>query len=422
MLAHHYVTGIELAKAAGQDDLAAELRRPALDALRVAGQRALSLDIASAGTYISRALELAGPADALRPRLLFLQAEVLSSRSQLREAIVCLEEAIPAARASGDVRLAATAMALLGRVHDDVGAGGGDRLLDDAVKMLEAEDGPSRELLQLLAELITGAVWGDQPAGPEEGLRLSERAAAVSRELGIPLPPEVLGSHASLLADIGAPGWEEEFARAIEAASRLGLARSLWAMLHNRGESVLAQRGPADAWAAVGELREFVERVGAEVWQTDYRGMSALVGALLGRWDDALADARANRVWAAGQDEALYYIQDGSLEVVLLSFLGQMRGLGELADEVDAAARDSGFQYVQLYGRLSCVVARGALGRSEIALSAVREWCARQVRVYGDGRNAVIFPEVMRVCAAASGALSSATRQRPCPRSACASS
>ncbi len=59
VLAYHYATALELAKAAGQTGQASELEAPALKFLSLAGERALGLDTAAALSNLERALALA---------------------------------------------------------------------------------------------------------------------------------------------------------------------------------------------------------------------------------------------------------------------------------------------------------------------------------------------------------------------------
>src|SRR5439155_8432847 len=61
VLAYHYSTALELARAAGQTDQATELEAPALRFLTLAGERALGLDTAAALGNFERALALAPP-------------------------------------------------------------------------------------------------------------------------------------------------------------------------------------------------------------------------------------------------------------------------------------------------------------------------------------------------------------------------
>ena len=61
ILAHHYVTALDLARATGDEELADSLVAPTIGALARAGERALRLDVAAAERHFARALELAGP-------------------------------------------------------------------------------------------------------------------------------------------------------------------------------------------------------------------------------------------------------------------------------------------------------------------------------------------------------------------------
>ena len=62
VLAHHYLTALELARAAGQSEKTQELQTAAIRYLVLAGERALPLDVERAEAHLARALELA-PAD-----------------------------------------------------------------------------------------------------------------------------------------------------------------------------------------------------------------------------------------------------------------------------------------------------------------------------------------------------------------------
>ena len=58
VLAYHYATALDLARAAGRAEQAAELEAPALRFLTLAGERALGLDTAAALVSFERALAL----------------------------------------------------------------------------------------------------------------------------------------------------------------------------------------------------------------------------------------------------------------------------------------------------------------------------------------------------------------------------
>ena len=70
VLAHHYATALELARAGGQTDLAMELTDPALRYLIASGRRALRFDPRPAEGVFRKALDLAPPDHPLRSHIL----------------------------------------------------------------------------------------------------------------------------------------------------------------------------------------------------------------------------------------------------------------------------------------------------------------------------------------------------------------
>ena len=86
ILAHHYLTALELHVAAGDSEQQVTLQAHAARALGLAGARALVLDVERAERQLARALELA-PADAPeRATLLENWARALQQQGRLREA------------------------------------------------------------------------------------------------------------------------------------------------------------------------------------------------------------------------------------------------------------------------------------------------------------------------------------------------
>ena len=98
VLAYHYATALELARAAGQAELAAELEPLALRFLFLAGERALGLDTAAALSNLERALELAPPGHPERAHALLRFGEVAGQANRSTEAAAALEEAIASLR------------------------------------------------------------------------------------------------------------------------------------------------------------------------------------------------------------------------------------------------------------------------------------------------------------------------------------
>ena len=110
VLAYHYATALELARAAGQTEQAAELEAPALRFLGLAGERALGLDTTAALASFERALALTPAGHPERAAALARFGEAASHAGRFSEADEALEEAITAFQAAGEVRAAARAM------------------------------------------------------------------------------------------------------------------------------------------------------------------------------------------------------------------------------------------------------------------------------------------------------------------------
>ena len=80
VLAYHYATALDLARAAGETDRAAELEAPARRFLTLAGERALGLDTTAALTNLERALALTPPTHPGRPDALCASPRLPSTR------------------------------------------------------------------------------------------------------------------------------------------------------------------------------------------------------------------------------------------------------------------------------------------------------------------------------------------------------
>jgi class 3 adenylate cyclase/tetratricopeptide (TPR) repeat protein len=118
MLAHHYLSALELARAAGEDTGA--FAEPARIALREAGDRALSLNAYSAASrFYAAALELSRADDEERPHLL-LRLGRARYKAEATGAEI-LEEARDGLLAVGDLEAAAEAEVHLGDIRGSQG-------------------------------------------------------------------------------------------------------------------------------------------------------------------------------------------------------------------------------------------------------------------------------------------------------------
>jgi class 3 adenylate cyclase/tetratricopeptide (TPR) repeat protein len=182
MLAHHYLSALDVARAAGQDT--ADLTAPARAALRAAGDRAFALNaFAPAAEYYRAALAL-WPQDALgqRARLLRVLGTVLFEGGDLGEAEAVLAEGSEVAAAAGLPAMRARMGVLLAEIHNQQGRGDAEALAEceAAAAVLESE-GDVDGLAE--AWVVIGKLRffsGDWPADQQA----LERALTLARQCG----------------------------------------------------------------------------------------------------------------------------------------------------------------------------------------------------------------------------------------------
>jgi len=179
LLAHHYGSALEFARAAGQDTTT--LAQRARVALREAGDRALDLNaFAAAARWYGAALELWPMADPERPRLLLRlgQARFHAEQAGGDE----LADARDGLLAAGDREAAAEAEALLSRLARSQGLG--EPTMEHAryaARLLEAT-GPSRAKALVLVNLASTLL---ESGHPHEAIKAGREAVAIAGELGL---------------------------------------------------------------------------------------------------------------------------------------------------------------------------------------------------------------------------------------------
>ncbi len=137
VLAYHYSTALDLTRAAGNVDDAADLEASALRFLTLAGERALDLDAVSALSNLERALTLAPVGHPERPWALVRFAEAARQAERYPEAAEALDEAIGSFRASGDLPATSRAMRKLSGVYFRLGDPRSWTLPAEALELLE---------------------------------------------------------------------------------------------------------------------------------------------------------------------------------------------------------------------------------------------------------------------------------------------
>ena len=316
VLAHHYVTALELAGAAGETEQAADLATSAVRFLSLAGERALDLDTTAAVSHLERALALTPTGHPSRPEVLVLFGEAAFRSGRFADAAAALEEAIASFRARGDPAAAARAILLyLGPLEafEDPRMW---TLPSEALALLEPMP-PGPDLVDALT--VTAAIEvarGDAGAG----VRYAERALALCEEVGLPRSAKALGHRGLARIMLGDPGGVADFREAIALATRAGQGHEVARLHNNLSLGLWEFEGPA---ASLEVLRAGVALARA-------RGFTRVLDFLLpnivsvlidaGEFDEALeiADDTAPRLEGSGDVGALSELRAAQVWVLSL--------------------------------------------------------------------------------------------------------
>jgi class 3 adenylate cyclase len=192
LLVHHYTTSFDLARRAGNDRLAAEVRRPAAAALELAADRSLPLDYAASERYARRAVELVGASDVRGAALLVKWGAALQRRGRLGMAIDAIETGAIALLAAGRTTDAGRSLTRLSSALLSAGSARAPGVVTRALDLLEA-DQPTPDLVQALEQCAAvHLLFGEHDAA----IAAADRAVVVAGELGLADPFHALETKA----------------------------------------------------------------------------------------------------------------------------------------------------------------------------------------------------------------------------------
>jgi len=371
MLAYHWRSALELARAAGQeDDNVAERARLAS---REAGDRAFALNAyPAAEKYYEYALALWPDPDPERPKLLFRRAHSLLVAADERQ-VEALEGARDALLASRDRAGAAEAEALLAQVawyrgqSDDVFAhlGAAEELVEGA----EASVGVTRVL-------AVSARYRMLAGERTEGLRLGTAALAMADDLDL----DELRAHALITIGtarfhVGDDGGEQDLHRALEIALAANSPMAATA-LNNLGV-LAAKTDIRREYTLVQESRQLGERMGDRETMRFADGNLIWCKWALGRWDEALEGA--NDFIAACESGSPHYLESSVRETRATILLARGE-VGAALDDLERArelARHAKDPQAQLPLLGSSARAYMLLGRTDEARAFAHELVVR---------------------------------------------
>jgi class 3 adenylate cyclase/tetratricopeptide (TPR) repeat protein len=302
MLAHHYLTALELARAAGADtgDLAEDARL----ALREAGDRAFSLSAyAAASRFYESAVELWPPGDLARPRLLLRYGLVLSW-TEVGGGLDVLQEARDA----------------LVEAEDSEGAAEAEILLTETF-WLHGQRDQGYEHLRRAEKLVA-----DAPVSPskafvisnisrflmlsgksDDAIRIGREALQMAEELQLDeLRAHALNNIGCARVGSGDRAGVEDLEQSVAIAEAINTPEGIRS--YGNFATVLANVGELErSFSALADGLRLAERLGAGEFRRWLRAELVRPLYYAGRWDEALqrfdeliAEFEADSYWMNG--------------------------------------------------------------------------------------------------------------------------
>jgi hypothetical protein len=284
LLAHHYLQALDLAAAAGDAALSAELAVPARRFLALAGERAINLDTEQAQARLARALELTPADDPTRAELLLRWGEAAVYAGRLREGADAFEQALTAFRARRDTDGEARASIQLSRVSFKLADGRMVQLASAAVGLLERQPaGPP--LVDAYAQLATAHFLA---GGHHETIVAADRSIAIAEQLGVPASPRAVAFRGNARAELGDPDGIAEMERALAMYTKHGGAMDSANIQNNLAITRYPLEGPARSLATFEAAAAFCRQRGFEVMTAQLEDECTGLLAELGRPEEGL--------------------------------------------------------------------------------------------------------------------------------------
>jgi tetratricopeptide (TPR) repeat protein len=393
ILAHHYWQARELTRAAGAYEEESELDSQLRFFLRMAGDRALELDVGKAESYYGQALELLAAGDPERARVLAKSAGAAWLAGRLAEAERGYEEAIAEFRNQGDLVSAGEAMVELVAALRDRGETTRARaLLAEAVELLERET-PGEELA--LAYLHTAR--DDMLSGrAQDCLESSEKAITLSRELGLENHvARALQFRGFARFELGDAKGSEDLRESLRISLELGLGYYTVNAYGNLADLVWTTEGPAQALELYRAAIDFGRRRGIAFKAKWIEAESLWVLYDLGRWDDLLATADDLIRWDEAYGGSQVGVMALSYKAHVLVRRGQTAEAGSLASKFLPRARAIEDPQVLAPALVIAALIEEARAEPAAALALIEEF-EESTREDAPFRN-VHLPDALRV-------------------------
>jgi class 3 adenylate cyclase/tetratricopeptide (TPR) repeat protein len=375
VLAHHYVTALDLARVAGNAELADALLEPVVRFSSVAGERSVFIDLSTAERHFARALELAGDSP-LRLRPLAGWGEVLFQRARPAEAFAMLREAAEGLKEAGDVELAAQALTALSKAlqHTD-GSEAALSCAREAVALLEDE-----ELSETLVDSWVYIAWDLVNTGDLRGsIEAAETAMRLAARLGIPVPAGSLGARGSARLALGDLEGLRDYELALDAARSQGLTYSQVTLSANVGVELWLARGPGSALEVWRNALHTAQERGIHELAIVLRACVVEATSCAGEWDEAirLAEALDGELVASGN--LVETARTRMTRALILLLRGQRDAARQAIEWGLASARESSGSHSSFCSLVGAVQAAAEDGNRDTAVGLLGELATRPI-------------------------------------------
>jgi class 3 adenylate cyclase/tetratricopeptide (TPR) repeat protein len=391
ILAHHFMTAMELAQATHDETLADDLRDGTVRALGQAGASALPLDVTAAERFRARAADLVDADDPRRPYLLRDWAETLIEGGRFREAIAVLEESIRGLRAGGDDATAREAEGT--RRYCDWLLGGGEAASDgdDAAVIDEGE--PSPGLVIFLEDATSIALHAGHN---ERCLELANRAQALARQLGLPVPSRSLGYRGYARAMLGDEEGLDDMRQSVLLATERAAGHEVCATLSNLGECLALFEGEAAATEVHRQALSLARKRHDGLAECFCRALVLVDDVWSGRWETALAEGPDVIGFLEEHDDGWDLLIARSTMAHLLAWSGETPDAVGPAEWAEGHSRSFPLASVRQACLVSLATVRAAHGAAADALRLLDE-CSRAAHESSGADAALRAPEAVRL-------------------------
>jgi class 3 adenylate cyclase/tetratricopeptide (TPR) repeat protein len=286
ILAYHATSAIDLARAARQTEGLTEMEDDARRYLRLAGVRAMALDVAKAAEHFRRALDLTPAEHPDRPRIEAGLGEVAFQGGRLEEAEELYIRAVDGLRSQVATAEAADAMVRLSVVTEYRGEPAKSRdILAEAIQMLSAMP-PGPQLARAWTESAGSLLATGRDVELIQNADHAIELAAATGEVEAEMRAHGFRGYARVvLGDLDGLAEQRD---ALDTGHRLGLARSTAIGYCNLGTSLMTAEGPRPALQVFRQGMGFAEVRGIRETAEFFRNLIVDPLIALGEWDEAV--------------------------------------------------------------------------------------------------------------------------------------